>query len=243
MRILSRLSAGLLILLLLAAVAEAEIRLDPAPDRSRDQAALQRGARVFIEYCLNCHPASLMRYNRLLDIGFTEQQVRDEFLHTNTRIGDLMMVAMDRKDATRWFGTNPPDLSLIVRASTSSMGPGEDWVYAYLRGFYRDPSRPSGWNNVMFRNVAMHHVLWEFQGEQVLGADKQLTLAKPGKLSAEQYDDLVGDLVAFLKYMSEPTASKRRHVGIYVLSVMGLLLFFSIIIKPSRRKPVQQQMK
>jgi ubiquinol-cytochrome c reductase cytochrome c1 subunit len=216
--------------------AGAEIALDHAPDRSRDMAALQHGARVFVSYCLNCHAASLMRYNRLRDLGFTDQQIRDELLYTTDRIGEPMKIAMSRADAQRWFGVAPPDLSLIARARTSTLGPGEDWVYTYLRSFYRDPTRPSGWNNVVFQNVAMHHVLWEFQGEQVLGADHRLRLARPGTLSPAQYDDLVADLVAYLKYMSEPSAQLRRHIGRYVLAGMFVLLFFAIILKPPRRK-------
>ena len=236
MKTLSRLFAALLILPLLAVAAET-ISLDAAPDKSDDPAALQRGARTFIQYCLNCHPASLMRYNRLLDIGFTEKQVKEELLYTTDKIGEPMLVAMGREDARRWFGVMPPDHSLTARARTSDLGPGEDWLYTYLRSFYRDPMRPSSWNNTLFPNVAMHHVLWEFQGEQVLDANNQLKLAKTGKLSPEEYDGMVGDLVAFLKYMSEPSASKRRQVGIYVLLVLGVLLALAIIIKPPGRKP------
>lgn len=247
--VLSRIFAALLMLPLLAMAAETEMSLDPAPDKSHDQAALQRGAKVFVQYCLSCHPAGFMRYNRLRDIGFTKQQIKDELicgqedqycgnsLYAARKFGAPMNVAMDRSDARRWFGMMPPDLSLLVRARTSDLGPGENWVYSYLRSFYRDPTRPSSWNNVIFKNVAMHHVLWELQGEQVLGADHKLRLANQGKLSPRQYDELVGDLVAFLKYMSEPSAMQRRHVGIYVLLAMGILLFFSIIIKPPGKKP------
>lgn len=217
----------------LLAFANTEIHLDHAPDRSGNQAALQNGAKTFVNYCLNCHAASFMRYSRLQEIGFTEQQIKDELIPAGGKVGDAMKVAMRRPDAARWFSLQPPDLSVVSRARTSALGSGEDWLYTYLRSFYRDPSRPSGWNNVIFENVAMHHVLWEFQGEQVLvGKDKTLQLAKPGKLTPAQYDDMVGDLVGYLKYMSEPSTEKRQHLGVYVLIALFVLLGFAVALKP-----------
>lgn len=216
----------------LMAFANTEIHLDRAPDRTGNQAALQNGAKTFINYCLNCHAASFMRYNRLKDIGFTEQQIKAELMPAASKIGDPMKVAMRRPDAARWFSLQPPDLSVVARARTSALGSGEDWLYTYLRSFYRDPSRPSGWNNVLFESVAMHHVLWEFQGEQILGVDKKLTLAKPGTLAPEQYDNMVADLVGYLKYMSEPVAEKRQHMGIYVLIALFVLLGFTAVLRP-----------
>ena len=218
----------------------AEIRLDPAPDRSHDERALQNGARIFTKYCLTCHSASFMRYNRLVDIGFSEQQIKEELMFASDKIGEPMKVVMRRADALRWFAVVPPDHSLTVRARTSALGPGEDWVYTYLRSFYRDPTRPSGWNNVVFPNVAMHNVLWEFQGEQTLGEDHKLKLMKPGKLTPPQYDEMVADLVGYLKYMSEPSAEPRRRLGVYVLLGIGVLLGFAIILKPATRKPRQR---
>ena len=218
-----------------------EIHLDHAPDRSHDQKALQNGARTFTKYCLTCHAASFMRYNRLVDLGFTEQQIKDELMFATNKIGEPMKVAMRRSDALRWFAVIPPDHSVTVRARTSELGPGEDWIYTYLRSFYRDPSRPSGWNNVVFPNVAMHHVLFEYQGEQVLGEDRKLVLIKPGKLTPAQYDSMVADLTGYLKYMSEPSAEPRRHVGRYVLIVIALLLGFAIILKPADKKPRQRR--
>ena len=220
----------------LASAVETGVVLDRAPDRSRDPQALQRGARTFITYCLGCHPASLMRFNRLGDLGFTDGQIRDELLLGTRRIGEQMKSTMSRADARKWFGIAPPDLSVIVRARTSRLGPGEDWLYTYLRGFYRDPTRPSGWNNVLFQNVAMHHVLWEFQGEQALNDDHRLTLSRPGRLSPADYDDMVADLVAYLGYMSEPTAQSRRRTGAYVLAGALVLLFFAFVARPPERK-------
>ena len=215
----------------LLAFANTEIHLDHAPDRTGNQAALQNGAKIFVSYCLNCHAASFMRYSRLRDIGFTEQQIKDELMPAGGKIGDSMKVSMPRPDAARWFSLQPPDLSLVARARTSAQGSGEDWLYTYLRSFYRDTSRPSGWNNAIFDNVAMHHVLWEFQGEQTMGTDKKLTLTKPGTLTPDQYDSMVADLVGYLKYMSEPVAEKRQRMGTYVLIALLVLLGFAVALR------------
>lgn len=225
-------------LLLLAAclpfwvmAATGEFHLDRAPDRSRDPTALQHGARTFISYCLNCHSASYMRYNRLQDIGFTEQQIREELLFTADKVGELMTVAMRGADAKQWFGVAPPDLTVIARARASGMGTGSDWLYTYLRGFYRDETRPTGWNNTLIPNVAMPHALWELQGEQVLGPDHKLVLASTGRLQPEQYDALVADLVGFIAYMGEPMANFRRELGFAVLIFLAILLVSAYALK------------
>jgi len=149
-----------------------------APIDATDHASLQRGARTFINNCLNCHSASYMRYNRLVDIGLTEEEIKENLLFAGNKVGDTMQVAMDPKDAKKWFGVTPPDLTLEVRAR------GANWVYAYMRGFYRDESTPSGWNNIVYDKVAMPHVLYALQGEQMLNQDThELELVKPGRLS------------------------------------------------------------
>jgi ubiquinol-cytochrome c reductase cytochrome c1 subunit len=142
--------------------------LDRAPVKENDVASLQRGAAVFVNYCLNCHSASFMRYNRLKDLGLTEDQIRDNLIFTGVKVSSHMDVAMDRKEAGEWFGAAPPDLTLIGRSRSSPQGPGTDWVYTYLRTFYRDPARPTGWNNLLFPNVAMPHPLWQLSGENEL---------------------------------------------------------------------------
>jgi ubiquinol-cytochrome c reductase cytochrome c1 subunit len=215
-----------LLLAPLAALASESIKLDRAPDRATDKAALQNGARLFVNNCLNCHGASYVRYNRLVDIGLTEQQIKDNLMFTAEKIGEPMGIAMPRKDAKEFFGAWPPDLSLIARARASGDGSGADWLYTYLRGFYRDETRPTGWNNVAFPSVGMPHVLWELQGEQVMGADQKLILAKPGKLSTKEYDDAVGDLVAYMVWMAEPQAEFRKQLGVAVL--LFLAVFFVI---------------
>jgi len=210
----------------LAAMAAGGVKLDRAPDRAVDRAALQNGARLFVGYCLNCHGASYVRYNRLTEIGLTEQQIKDNLMFTAEKIGEPMGIAMPRKDAKEFFGAWPPDLSLIARSRASGEGSGADWLYTYLRGFYRDESRPTGWNNVAFPSVGMPHVLWELQGEQAMSAEHKLILAKQGKLTPQQYDDAVGDLVAFLVWMGEPQAGFRKQLGVAVL--LFLAVFFVV---------------
>ncbi len=156
-------------LLIPAALQASEgMRLQSAPINSHDVASLQNGAKLFVNYCLNCHSAGYMRYNRLQDLGLTEQQIRDNLIFTGVKVGELMKVAMDKKDAQEWFGAPPPDLTVITRSRSSGQGSGADWIYNYLRGFYRDSSRPTGWNNLVFENVGMPHVLWQLSGQNTL---------------------------------------------------------------------------
>ncbi len=215
---------------LLAFASGAELHLDHAPDHARDFAALQTGAKVFVNYCLNCHSASYMRYNRLQDIGLTEAQIKENLLFTTDKVGDPMTIAMQRADAKAFFGAAPPDLTVIARARASEFGSGADWLYTYLRGFYRDDQRPTGWNNVVFANVGMPHALWELQGDQVLDGE-HLKLANPGKLPPEKYDELVGDLVAYLSYMGEPVAEFRKRLGVVVLIALAIIFVFAYALK------------
>ncbi len=221
----------------LAWSAGGHVKLDRAPINLNDNASLQRGAALFVNYCLNCHSANYMRYNRLTDIGLNEKEILDGFVagFTGGKVGDLMKIAMDVNDAKVWFGAAPPDLTVIARSRASGDGSGADWLYTYLRTFYRDPARPTGWNNTTFPNVGMPHVLWELQGEQELKADKvradgymatveKPVLAKPGKLSALEYDRAVGDLVNYMVYMGEPAAKSRKTIGIIVLGFLFLLI-------------------
>jgi len=220
-----------LLMVPMLAFANEELRLDKAPDRSGNEAALQHGAQLFVNYCLNCHSASFMRYNRLKDIGLSENQIKDNLLFTADKVGELMRVSLQRQDAKAMFGAAPPDLTLVARARSSEAGSGTDWLYTYLRSFYRDDSRPSGWNNTVFPNVGMPHVFWELQGEQVMGEDHELKLVKPGKLSVEDYDKAIADLVGYLQYMAEPVASYRKSLGWLVLLALGVLFCFTYALK------------
>jgi ubiquinol-cytochrome c reductase cytochrome c1 subunit len=221
-----------------------------------DPVSLQRGAQVFVNYCMGCHGVSYMRYNRLRDLGLSEQQIRDNLIFTDAKVGDLMKIAMDPKSAKEWFGATPPDLTVIARSRSSEDGSGADWLYSYLRGFYRDPSRPTGWNNTVFANVGMPHVLYALQGEQVLktetlerrfGAREEeverrevhkLVLEKPGRMTPVEYDRLVADLVNFLRYVGEPARETRERLGIYVLMFLGALFALAYALKKEFWKDV-----
>ena len=220
-----------------------ELKLDSADIDPHDAISIQRGARVFVNYCLNCHAANAMRYNRLTDLGLTEQQIKENLLFTGDKVGDPMTISASRKDQRQWFGVEPPDLSVIARSR------GTDWLYTYLRTFYRDKNLPSGWNNLAFPNVGMPHVLWQLQGIQVLKTEseeheghmiehKKLVLEKPGSLSALEYDKLVRDLVNFLSYMGEPEKTKRSQIGIVVLFFLLLLLVPAWLLKREYWKDV-----
>ncbi len=205
-----------------------------APIDATDYASLQRGAKTFVNNCLNCHSANYMRYNRLKDIGLTEQQIKDNLLFAGEKAGDTMSVAMSPKDAKKWFGVAPPDLSVEVRAR------GADWVYAYLRGFYRDSTTTTGWNNTVYPKVAMPHVLYELQGEQILNHEThKLELIKSGKLSPEEYDNVVGDLTNFMAYMAEPAKQQRQHLGLWALLFLGVLLVLAKKLKNEYWKDIK----
>ncbi len=214
----------------------ATVHLDRAPVNVDDKLSLQRGARVFVNYCLNCHSASYMRYSRLGDLGLSEPQIVQNLMFTGEKPVDTMTVALRRQDGEAWFGVAPPDLTVIARSR------GADWLYTYLRGFYRDPSRPTGWNNTVFANVGMPHVMWDLQGEQVLEHDAhgapKLTLTKAGRLSQMEYDALVADLVNYLVWMGEPAQTTRRLTGVGVLVFLLVLLPLAYYLKKEFWKDV-----
>jgi ubiquinol-cytochrome c reductase cytochrome c1 subunit len=241
----------------LAAVAAEDIKLDrlPADVSPTDPISLQRGAQVFVNYCMGCHSAAYMRYNRLRDLGLSERQIRDNLIFTGAKVGELMKIAMDPRDSKEWFGAPPPDLTVIARARSSHAGSGADWLYSYLRGFYRDPSRPTGWNNTVFPDVGMPHVLWQLQGEQALKTEvrtvpigtkgevrkhevQRLVLEKPGVMNPADYDRLVADLVNFLGYMAEPARQTRIDLGIVVLIFLGVLFVLAYLLKKEYWKDV-----
>jgi ubiquinol-cytochrome c reductase cytochrome c1 subunit len=236
----------------------APVRLDPAPIHRLDAESLQRGARNFVNYCLPCHSAKYMRYERLTDIGLTENQIRDNLMFGTDKLGSTMTVAMNSAEAKNWFGAVPPDLSVVARIR------GSDWLYNYFLAFYRDDKTTTGWNNIVFPNVAMPHVLWQLSGpgklsetpfeshEKALAAAIGIKgLAKlepaeggkwllqtvaadpdaPGSLTPVQYRAFVADLVNFLEYMGEPTKNKRISLGIVVLLYLGVLFVLVYALK------------
>ena len=214
------------------AFASSDIHLDKAPAKLSDQQSLQRGAKTFVNYCLSCHGAQAMRYNRLQDIGLTEQQIKDNLILTGAKVGEAMTNSMSKKDGLAAFGAAPPDLSVISRSR------GTDWLYTYLRGFYRDETRATGWNNVAFDKVGMPHVLYELQGEQVLHVEKhgehetqKLVLSKPGKMTPAEYDGMVADLVNYLDFMGEPIKTTRTKLGVWVLLFLGVFFVVAYQLK------------
>ncbi|MCB4359244.1 cytochrome c1 [Quatrionicoccus australiensis] len=217
------------------------VHLDKWPGSVSDKAALQNGAKVFVNYCLNCHGASYMRYKNLLDLGLTEQQVKDNLMFTTDKIGALMTVAARSDEQKQWFGATPPDLTIIARArgEAGNAGAGADWLYTYLRSFYRDENRPTGWNNVVFENVGMPHILYGLQGQQVLNHEThKLELAVPGELAPAAYDKTVSDLVSFMVWMGEPQQEFRRTLGFYVLGFLAVLFVVAYALKKEYWKDI-----
>lgn len=216
-----------------AFAAGASVPLDKAPVNLSNQESLQRGARMFVNYCLNCHSANVMRYSRLQDIGLTEDQIKDNLLFAAEKPGETMTVAMPKADAKAWFGAAPPDLSVIARSR------GADWLYTYLRGFYRDDTRATGWNNLVFDKVGMPHVMWDLQGEMVPVYKKddahhtieRLELAKPGSVTLAEYDAMVGDLVNYLVWMGEPAQLERKRLGLIVLAFLAVFFVVAYYLK------------
>jgi ubiquinol-cytochrome c reductase cytochrome c1 subunit len=220
--------------------------LERAPYNLNDKSSLQRGAAIFVNHCLNCHSASAMRYSRLTDLGLTEDQIRDNLLFTAEKVGESMTATLEPAIAKAAFGVVPPDLSLAARSRSP------DWIYTYLRAFYRDPAARSGWNNTVFPNVAMPHVLWEYQGAQALQVTEKrdphsgdvqhtakLVLEHPGKLTPVQYDQYVADLVNFLAYMGEPGQGDRKQWGILVLFFLAGFFVLALLLKNEFWKDVR----
>ncbi|MCC6868600.1 MAG: cytochrome c1 [Burkholderiales bacterium] len=232
----------------------ADLRLAPAPVHRLDAESLQRGARNFVNYCLNCHSAQYMRYERLQDIGLTEQQIKDNLMFGADKLGATMTVAMTPAEGVKWFGVAPPDLSVISRVR------GVDWLYNYMLGFYADSKSATGWNNLVFPSVAMPHVLWELSGPNRLveqefddhGKAAAAAIAikglarvapapggkwivqqvaadpdAPGTMQSVEYRTFAADLVNFLDFVGEPTKNKRISIGIVVL--MYLVVLFALV--------------
>jgi len=221
-----------------AHAAEGGIAWDKAPNRTNDLASLQNGAKLFVNYCLGCHSAAFMRYNRLQDIGISEQQIKDNLLFTTERVGDVMKANIDPRQAKEWFGANPPDLTLVARSRAGHGGTGADYLYTYLRTYYRDDTKATGWNNLAFPSVGMPHALWELQGDRrpvytkveqhghEVEVFKGWEQTRPGTLTPLQYDQAVGDLVNYLQWMAEPAQNTRVRIGVWVMLFLLMALVF-----------------
>jgi ubiquinol-cytochrome c reductase cytochrome c1 subunit len=252
------LAAGLVAVCGGAVASENALRMDPAPIHRLDVESLQRGARNFVNYCLNCHSAKYMRYERLKDIGLTEDQIKGNLMFGTDKIGSTMTVAMTGAEAKAWFNAAPPDLSVEARVR------GVDWLYNYFLAFYPDPAAPSGWNNLVFPNVVMPHVLWQLSGPNKLVSTEfeeeekavaaaiarkglvriepgkggkwlvdtvQFDTQSPGSMTPVEYQAFVADLVNFLDYVAEPTKNDRISLGIAVMLYLGLLFVLVYSLK------------
>ena len=222
------------------------VHLDKADVDLTNKASLQNGAKLFVNYCLSCHSAAYMRYNRMgQDIGLTDEQVKGNLMFATDKVGDTMTVAMPEEEAKKWFGTKIPDLTVIARARSA------DWLYTYLRTFYLDESRPWGMNNTTFKDVGMPHVLWELEGlkkpvyetykdhdgneaKRIVGFE----MVQPGSMTETEYDNAVRDLVNFMVYMGEPAQLSRKTIGVWVLLFLALLFVVSYAMKKEFWKDV-----
>lgn len=218
------------------AATESSVPMDPANNDVSNTASLQRGARYFVNYCQGCHSAQYVRYNRLAeDLGLSEDQLVENLMFVGEQPHDTMTNSMPAEDSARWFGQAPPDLSLIARSR------GTDYLYNFLRTFYVEEGTPTGVNNMILANTSMPHVLWELQGiqravfeEHEGGLEPEFVdfeVVTPGTLSAEEYDQLVRDIVNFLDYIGEPMQLQRRSLGIKVIAFLLVFLLFAYLLK------------
>lgn len=219
-----------------------EVPLGDADDDVFDLQSVRRGAAHYVNYCIGCHSIKHLRYSRIAsDLKLTEEDMRKGVLLDGLKIQDSMLSAMDKKDSREWFGVEPPDLSLIARAR------GADWLFSYLKGFYVDPTRPNGVNNVVFPDVGMPNVLWELQGQQkavhkTKGGDKvieRLELVQPGTMSVKEFDQAVNDLVTFLVYAGEPSQYQRLRLGKYVIFALLILAVLFYKLKKAYWKDIE----
>jgi len=224
----------------------ANVHLDDANINLQDKASLQSGARSFVNNCLNCHNAQFMRWGHLTQIGLTEEQIKANLMfNPDAKFSDYMTTALDPKDAKAWFGGVPPDLTLVARSR------GSDWIYTFLRSYYVDPSSPTGWNNDVFANVGMPHVLHDLQGSQakvVVGekishgkkeAVTKLAIERTGSMTQPEYDIYVRDLVNYMTFMAEPSRVKRTQLGVGVMFFLVVAFFAALVVKREYWKDVK----
>ena len=226
LRVLASLFAALCIAFPAMAAGGSDYPLSKAPVNLRDAVSLQRGAHLFVNYCMGCHSANYMRYNRLTEIGLTEEQIREY----------LLLSGLRPADAKEWMGKAPPDLTVIARSKRP------DYLYTLLRTYYVDDSRALGWNNLAYPNIGMPHPLWQLQGQPVLKVEEReshghtvqvrsIAPDVPGVLSAAEYDRAVADLVNFLTYMGEPWRLHSVRIGIIVMFFLAIMLLLVYLLK------------
>lgn len=233
----------------LAVASSGGAKLQPAYTNVGNTASLQRGAKLYMNYCSSCHSMQFLRYSRIAeDLGLSEEQVMANLNLSDAKFGETIRAGMPRAQAEAWFGTAPPDLSLTARSR------GVDWIFNYLKSFYVDPDRAAGWNNTILPGAAMPHVLWELQGSQVPvthppengkdGKPKacegptiggacfvEFEASSPGPLSPAEYDEVVRDITSFMQYAAEPAALQREKYGVWVVLFLALLTFLLWMLK------------
>jgi len=238
---MKRIISTLLLLLFLDVYASSGVALESPDIDLADHLSLERGAKHYVTYCLGCHSAKHIRYKRIaIDLRLDEGEILKNVAPLGAGIYDQMHSAMNGHDAEKWFGTTPPDLSLIARSR------GADWLYSYLKGFYVEKGKPTGVNNAIFKDVAMPNVFWQQQGTQVAviknidGHDvvTELKLEQPGQLSPKEFDKLVTDLVNFLVYVGEPVQLERERIGKYVLFFVFMFIVLAYLLKKEYWKDV-----
>lgn len=238
------LALGLAVATIPALASEGE-GLAPAGTNIRDQASLQRGAKLFFNYCVGCHSLKYVRYSRLAsDLGLSEEEVMTNLNFTGAKFGEPVISHMPADDAKTWFGKDPPDLSLEARAK------GVDFIFNYLNSFYLDPTRPVGWNNTVFPNASMPNPLWELQGLQTAvhseaapgqeAVVEKLQISTPGRMSPEEFRGATRDLTAFLEYAAEPAALERQSIGVWVILFLAGLTFLLYLLKHEYWKDVHE---
>ena len=226
-------------------LAASAVHLEPAQTNLGDTASLQRGAGLFMNYCSGCHSLGLQRYSRMAeDLGLSEEQVMTHLNFSGGKFGEPIKAAMTPADGTKWFGKAPPDLSLVAR---NKLG-GPDWTYTFLKSFYIDETRPSGWNNTVLPGASMPNVLADLQGVQravmaehapgTAAHVEKLELASPGKLDPEEFDRSVRDIANFLRYVGEPSAIKRESIGLWVILFLAAFTLLAWVLKTEYWKDV-----
>ena len=218
---------------MLALAAGPSVNLDKANNDLSDKESLKRGFESYINYCLGCHQLQYQRYNRTFeDLGISEADGVANYMYTGKKAGDHITNTMPAKEAAKWFGSAPPDLTLEARLRSP------DWIYTYLRSFYVDPNRPFGVNNTVFKDVGMPHVLQSLQGVRTLDEHGNLSEATGGSMTTEEYDAFARDLSNFLEYTGEPSKLKRQAMGYWVIGFLFIFLIFAYLLKVEYWKDV-----
>ncbi len=211
---------------MLAIAAGPSLDLDKANNDLSDKESLKRGFESYINYCLGCHQLKYQRYNRTFaDLGISDEDGKANYMYTGEKVGDHITNTMPPKEAAKWFGSTPPDLTLEARFRSP------DWIYTYLRSFYVDEKRPFGVNNKVFKDVGMPHVLQNLQGVRTMDEHGNLSEATGGSMTVEEYDNFARDLTNFLEYTGEPNKLERENMGYWVIGFLFILLFFSYLLK------------